>query len=112
MLGYIARRLLLLPVVLFGVSVLIFALLSALNPYERLSFYVDENILTRIDDSTDWDILVERFGLNRPIHEQYITWIGNVFRGQLGYSIIARLPVRDAILKNLPATHPAIPASA
>jgi len=33
-----------------------------------------------------------------------LTWMGNVFRGELGYSITARLPVREAILKYFPAT--------
>ena len=45
----------LLPLVLFGVSVLFFALLSALSPYERLAFYVDESLLSHIEGPEDWD---------------------------------------------------------
>ncbi|MBU0595333.1 ABC transporter permease, partial [Candidatus Bipolaricaulota bacterium] len=104
MLAYIVRRLLLLPLVLFGMSVLFFALLSALSPYERLAFYVDENLLSHIEGPEDWDVLFHRFGLDRPIHVQYLNWLGNVLRGDLGYSTIARMPVSDAIRKYFPAS--------
>ncbi len=42
MLAYIARRLLMLPVILAAVTILIFALLSLLTPYERASLYVSD----------------------------------------------------------------------
>jgi peptide/nickel transport system permease protein len=48
--------------------------------------------------------IIEQYGLNAPIWEQYFTWIGQVFSGNLGWSQVVGLPVTDAILKYLPAT--------
>lgn len=104
MLAYIVRRLLLLPLVLFAVSVLIFAFLSALSPYQRLSFYVNENVLSHLGGDEDWDSLIHQFGLDRPIAEQYVSWMKNVLKGNLGYSAVARMPLSRAIAKYLPAS--------
>src|SRR3982750_3277634 len=42
------------------------------------------------------------FGLDRPLGEQYLRWLGNAARGELGYSISFRRPVRDVIADALP----------
>lgn len=104
MLAYIIRRLLLLPIILFGVSVLIFALLSALSPYERLSFYVDETKLSHMRGQEDWDVLIERFGLDQPIATQYARWLKNIASGKLGYSTVAGMPLGKAIAKRFPVS--------
>ena len=44
------------------------------------------------------------FGLDRPIAEQYARWIGNVMRGELGYSVSLRRPVADVVAEVLPRT--------
>jgi peptide/nickel transport system permease protein len=44
------------------------------------------------------------FGLDRPIGEQYVRWLANVARGELGYSFSHRRPVRDVLLEALPRT--------
>jgi len=44
------------------------------------------------------------FGLDRPLSEQYVRWIANVARGQLGYSFSHRRPVRDVLADALPRT--------
>ena len=44
------------------------------------------------------------FGLDRPIAEQYVRWIGNVLRGELGYSVSLRRPVADVVAEVLPRT--------
>jgi peptide/nickel transport system permease protein len=46
----------------------------------------------------------ESFGLNRPIGEQYLRWMGNAVRGELGWSFSFRRPVRDVIAEALPRT--------
>jgi len=104
MVAYIIRRLLMLPIVLLGVSILVFSLLSVLSPYERLSFYVDENLLSHIDSDEDWDVLIERFGLDQPMPLQYARWLKNVLSGNLGYSTVARMPLSRAIAKYFPAS--------
>lgn len=43
-------------------------------------------------------------GLDKPIHERYVSYMGGLFRGDLGTSFYSKQPVADEILKRLPAT--------
>jgi len=104
MLAYIVRRLLLLPVVLFGVTLIIFAMIQMVGPYKRLSLYVNDATLAHVRSSEQLVQLVHKYGLDRPIYQQYVTWLGGVFHGQLGYSPTAHLMVQDALVKYLPTT--------
>jgi peptide/nickel transport system permease protein len=45
-----------------------------------------------------------QFGLDRSLGEQYVRWLANVPRGELGYSFSHRRPVRDVLLDALPRT--------
>ena len=44
------------------------------------------------------------YGLDRPLLEQYFSYIGNVLRGELGQSYYYKTPVLDVVLERLPAT--------
>ncbi len=46
----------------------------------------------------------EDMGLNRPLHEQYISYMWNALRGDLGRSLQTNVPVTDQILTRLPWT--------
>lgn len=46
----------------------------------------------------------ERMGLNRPLHEQYLDWLGGFVRGDLGPSVVDNSPVSRAISHALPVT--------
>jgi len=46
----------------------------------------------------------EDMGLNRPLHEQYLSYMGNALRGDLGRSLQTNVPVTDQILTRLPWT--------
>ena len=48
--------------------------------------------------------MMERLGLDRPIHEQYFIYIGNLLRGDLGMSFRANRPVIDVLTERLPWT--------
>lgn len=48
--------------------------------------------------------IIELYGLNAPIWEQYFTWMGQVFQGNLGWSQVVGMPVAEAITTFLPAT--------
>lgn len=47
-------------------------------------------------------ILYKQLGLNRPIYEQYFTWIGNVLHGNMGTSFISQSSVAETIRGALP----------
>jgi len=96
---YIARRLVLLPLVAFGVTILIFALLQFLAPEMRASVFItNPNQLSAID------AIIRKYGLDQPVYVQYWTWLREVFSGNLGWSQTARMSVSDAIGAFFPAT--------
>jgi peptide/nickel transport system permease protein len=96
---YIIRRLLLLIPVLFGVSLLIFAILQLFSPVERASLYV-----TDPKQFANVDAIIAKYGLDQPVWTQYGTWINQVIHGNLGWSKVVSMPVTDAMIKFLPAT--------
>jgi peptide/nickel transport system permease protein len=46
----------------------------------------------------------EEFGLNKPLYEQYLTYMGKVLRGDLGRSVFNKRYVTDELLARFPAT--------
>lgn len=48
--------------------------------------------------------LEEYWGLDRPLPEQYVSWLGNMLQGDFGTSIISNLEVRDILAERLPRT--------
>jgi peptide/nickel transport system permease protein len=48
--------------------------------------------------------LEAKYGLDRPIHEQYLVWITNAVRGDFGRSFFTKRPVLEMIVERLPAT--------
>lgn len=112
MLRYIVRRLLIIPILLIGVTMLIFAMLSMLTPYERASLYV-QDIPKRQGAMDD---IIKKYGLDDPIPVQYWNWMvgkkdpttgeieGGVLRGNLGWSKVGASSVSEVIARRLPAT--------
>ena len=100
MLNYIVRRLLILPVVLFGLSLLVFGMLQMLDPIERAALYVTSPPKTQ----QALDAVIKKYGLDEPIYEQYWHWIEDIFHGNLGWSKTAQMPVLDAIKSFFPAS--------
>jgi len=101
MINYIARRILLLPIVLFGLSLLIFLMMQFLTPTQRLMAFVSDPRKLRGESR---EALIEMHGLNDPIFVQYSRWLNNIFHGNLGYSSTVSLPVTEAIALYFPAT--------
>ena len=112
MVAYIVRRLLIVPVLLLGVTMLIFAMLSLLTPYERASLYVAD--IPKRQGAIDG--IIEKYGLDDPVHIQYWYWMvgrkdpdtgdikGGVLRGDLGFSKVGKSSVVEVIARRLPAT--------
>jgi peptide/nickel transport system permease protein len=100
MINYIIRRLLILPVVLFGLSVLIFGMLMLLTPVERAALYV-----TSVPKTADAiNQIIQKYGLNQPFYQQYWRWLSGILHGNLGWSKTAQMPVVQAIKLYFPAT--------
>lgn len=99
MLNFVVRRFVQLPLVLVGVSALIFAILQFIPPDVRATSYItNEKQLAQLP------LIVEKYGLDRDVFTQYGLWLGNVARGNLGWSTAAKQPVAQALVERLPAT--------
>ncbi len=112
MVNYVIRRLLLVPLILWGVTVLIFGMLQFLSPVERSALYVRD--IPRNERALQG--VIKTYGLDQPIYVQYWKWLvgtrdprtgeirGGVLRGDFGYSRTASQPVADLIKRRFPAT--------
>ncbi len=97
---YIIRRLLILPLVMIGLSIMIFGMLQLLDPVERATLYVTQPP----KNPAALREIIQKYGLDKPIYVQYWNWLDNIFHGDLGWSITAQMPVIDAIKTYFPAT--------
>jgi peptide/nickel transport system permease protein len=96
MLAYISRRLLLALPTLFLVSVIVFALMR-LIPGDPATVLLGEQA-----DPASVAALHREMGLDRPLPEQYFTWLAHAVRGDLGTSIATRESVRSMIVDRFP----------
>ncbi|NNA34879.1 nickel ABC transporter permease subunit NikB [Pseudomonas lundensis] len=101
MLRYIALRLILLIPVLLGVSLMVFLLLHMGNGDPALDYLRLSQI-----PPTDSALAEARqaLGLDRPLPEQYLSWVWNALHLDFGVSYITGRPVLDDVLYYLPAT--------
>jgi peptide/nickel transport system permease protein len=112
MITYIIRRLLLVPFLLFGVTVMIFGMLQFLDPIERAALYTrdvpkNDNMITGV---------VKRYCLDCPIYVQYWNWLvgtkdpitkersGGILLGDFGWSKTTSQPVAKLIARRFPNT--------
>ncbi len=97
MIGYILKRLLFMIPTLFVISVLVFVIIQ-LPPGDYLETYIAE--LQSQGESVDPDriqFLRAEYGLDKPIHEQYLVWASGMLVGDYGYSFEYGLPVNEVI---------------
>ena len=95
---YIAKRLLALIPVLFGLTLIVF-LIMALIPGDParaiLGAYATPENLERLN---------RQLGLDRSMPEQYLIWLGNLLQGDLGRSYSLNRPVIDEVMERFSAT--------
>ncbi|MDR0721946.1 MAG: ABC transporter permease [Treponema sp.] len=101
MLGYVLKRLLHFIPVLLGVTVLVFALLR-LAPGDAARL----RLVARGFDPSPEALreLRETLGLNRPLGEQYLRWLGDIGRLDFGRSVVTGKPVLTEYLLHLKAS--------
>ena len=98
MLGYIVRRFLATIPVMAVVAVVVFMLLRLTTG--------DPAAIIAGDNATSQDVAAIRtkLGLDRPIAQQFIIWIGNVLRGDFGESFFFKRQVADLIVERFEPT--------
>jgi len=100
MLAYTLRRIAQLVPVLLVLSVAVFAFVEALP-----GSIVDTLVGTEGGDIEEARaILTKEYGLDRPVHERYVLWLGRALQGDLGKSLVTRRPISTELLSRIPAT--------
>lgn len=94
----IGGRLAQLIFVLWAVATILF-LLFRLMPGNPLAAYIDPTFTAE-----QQAILMAKFGLDKPLWEQYFIYLWNLLQGELGESFFYREPVFDRVLALLPNT--------
>jgi peptide/nickel transport system permease protein len=97
-LGYVLRRLGQNLVLLWAVVTILF-LMFRLMPGNPLAAYISEALT-----EDQQKLILQQFGLDRPLIEQYGLYLGNLVQGNLGVSFFRREPVAGIILSALPNT--------
>jgi peptide/nickel transport system permease protein len=96
--AYILKRLLALVPVLLGLTLIVFLIMAAIpgDPATAIlgSYATPENV----------ERLNQQLGLNRPLPEQYLLWLGNLLEGDFGRSYSLNRPVLDEVLERFSAT--------
>jgi peptide/nickel transport system permease protein len=95
---YAVRRALTIVPVLLGVSVLVFSFIHLIPGDPALTMLGERATPEKVTE------VRARLGLDRPIWQQYLLYVGNALRGDLGVSIVRGDPVASDLLRRFPAT--------
>ncbi len=98
MLGYALKRLLLVIPTLLLVSFFVFSIVRAI-PGDVVDMMLEQFQYGR--DAAD---LRARLGLDRPLVEQYLAWVGHVVRGDFGQSLWTKRPALEDLAARFPVT--------
>ncbi|HOV94121.1 MAG TPA: ABC transporter permease [Spirochaetales bacterium] len=100
MIDYFFRKLLAIIPMLFIISIIVFVAIH-FSPIDPINYLASPDMAA---NAANLAALREHLGLNDPIYVQYFRWLGNMFKGDFGYSIIDGTPISKIIAMKLPAT--------
>jgi len=100
---YLLRRALASVPTLFGVTVLIFIAMRVI-PGDPIALITGASGMNYALTAAEITAVRHSLGLDRPYHEQYLSWMGDVLSGELGRSFWRQEPIRDQILRRAPIT--------
>lgn len=98
--AYVIKRIFLMMITLLGMSVLIFGLLR-LAPGNIVDILFDS---AGYVDQADKKLIEAELGLDRPLVVQYLSWMGDLARGNLGKSYRLEVPAWQVIAPRVPVT--------
>jgi peptide/nickel transport system permease protein len=102
MTAYILRRLIQSVIVFFLITVLIFVVMRLL-PGDPI-FMIISKASAQTATVMQLDVLRHEYGLDRSMMVQYFDWLGGVFHGDFGLSILTNTDIRQELFRRLPIT--------
>ena len=99
---YIVKRLLQAIPLLLGIATITFVIVH-LAPGDPMDVYMEERYRREVDPQVI-ELLRKRYGLDQPLHVQYVKWMGNLAQGDLGESFRYRRPVASLLAERIPYT--------
>ncbi len=99
---YIVKRLLQAVPLLLGIATITFFIVH-LAPGDPMDMYLEPRFRRQIDPEVI-ELVRQKYGLDQPIHVQYLRWLGNLAKGDLGESFYYRRPVASLIAERVPYT--------
>ncbi len=99
---YVVKRLLQAIPLLLGIATITFFIVH-LAPGDPMDMYLEERYRREVDPQVI-ELIRKRYGLDQPIHVQYVKWIGNLGKGDLGESFRYRRPVASLLAERIPYT--------
>lgn len=103
MLKHILKRLLFAVPLLLGIVTATFFIVR-LAPGDPMDMYLEPRAGGRQVDPEVIELIREKYGLDKPLHVQYVRWVGNLVKGDLGESFRHRRPVADLLRDAIPYT--------
>lgn len=105
---YASKRALLFVPTLLGVSLVIFLLMRAV-PGDYIDWILSapsSAVGVRGEKgASQWEAdMRTKLGLDRPLHVQYLGWMGSILKGDFGFSLREQRSVRFTLLERFPAT--------
>ena len=101
--GYVAKRVLQAIPLLLGIATITFFIVH-LAPGDPMNIYLERQQERREMDPRLIERIREKYGLDQPLPVQYVKWIGNLARGDLGESFRYRRPVASLLAERIPYT--------
>ncbi|MFQ5671299.1 MAG: ABC transporter permease [Acidobacteriota bacterium] len=99
---YIARRLLQAVPLLLGIATITFFIVH-LAPGDPMDMYLQPRFQGQANPEVI-ELIRQKYGLDQPVTVQYLRWLGNLARGDLGESFRYRRPVASLLLERIPFT--------
>jgi peptide/nickel transport system permease protein len=93
---YVIRRVLMIPILLFGISVIDFVFIN-IAPGDPVTVMLSPTDRINMSER-DIERRREALGLNKPIHVRYVIWVGEVVTGNLGFSLVKSQPVSKMVV--------------
>ena len=97
---YILRRLIFAVPVLLLTSLIVFSLLHTVPGDVIIAKLADQGTVKK----EDIELMRQQYGLDKPLPQQYLVWLGRLVTGDLGISIYTEEPIQQSLKRAVPVT--------